>query len=250
VLAGLTAVPAHAASSAHYVGLGDSYSSGLGSGGTSSGGDCDRSTNAYPVLYGASAAPATFTFAACAGATTSTVISSQLSALAASTTLVSITVGGNDVGFSSIIETCVLEGTAACTSAVENAESYARTTLPGLLDTTYADIRAAAPHARVVALDYPDFYDLGPSICVGLSRTDHVNIDAGINVLDGVIATAAAAEHVTFADVRTAFTGHEICDGNSSWLHALNYLDIDESYHPTQSGQADAYLPVFTQAAG
>ena len=29
----------------------------------------------------------------------------------------------------------------------------------------------------------------------------------------------------------------------------MNFLDISESYHPTASGQADGYYPVFTAAA-
>jgi hypothetical protein len=52
-----------------------------------------------------------------------------------------------------------------------------------------------------------------------------------------------------FADVQVQFGGHEICD-SSSWLHSVNVLDIDESYHPTAAGQAGGYLPVFTAAAG
>jgi hypothetical protein len=46
------------------------------------------------------------------------------------------------------------------------------------------------------------------------------------------------------------FTGHQNCDGSSSWLHAVNILDISESYHPTATGQSSGYLPVFTAAAG
>lgn len=65
--------------------------------------------------------PASFTFAACSGATTSDVISSQPSSLNSSTTLVSISIGGNDVGFPSIMETCVLESTSSCESAVSAA---------------------------------------------------------------------------------------------------------------------------------
>ena len=92
--------PAASASSVNYVALGDSYSSGVGAGSyTSSSGSCDRSTNAYSQLWANANDPASYISVACSGATTSTVISSQLSALSASTTLVSITVGGNDVGF-------------------------------------------------------------------------------------------------------------------------------------------------------
>jgi lysophospholipase L1-like esterase len=238
--------PAKAASSVRYVSLGDSYASGVGAGSES--GSCDQSPNAYGPLWAAANSPASFTFAACTGATTSSVISSQLSSLSASTTLVSITIGGNDVGFTSIIETCILSSTSACESAVSRAEQYANTTLPGNLSTLFADIKAHAPNAKVVVLDYPDFYDLSVSVCVGLSRADHQAIDNGINDLDGVIQTAAGNAGFHFADVRSQFSGHELCDG-AGWLNSISIFDIHTSYHPTATGQADGYLPVFTAAA-
>jgi len=91
------AAPASAApAGVRYIALGDSYSSGLGAGFMiSSSGACDRSTKAYSRLWDLAHRPAAYRSVACAGATTTTVISSQLSALSASTTLVSITVGGN-----------------------------------------------------------------------------------------------------------------------------------------------------------
>jgi lysophospholipase L1-like esterase len=238
------ALPAKAAT-VNYVALGDSYSSGVGTGSDS--GSCGQSSQAYGPLWAASNATS-FTFAACSGATTAQVISSQLSSLSSSTTLVSVTTGGNDVGFSNIMETCILESTSSCESAVNSAESYAKNTLPGSLNTLLSDIHSKAPNAKVVVLDYPIFYDTSVSICIGLSGADHTAIDNGINILDGVIQTAAADNNATFADVRSAFSGHELCDGND-WLHSLNILDIDESYHPTASGQADGYLPVFEAAA-
>jgi lysophospholipase L1-like esterase len=241
-----TGTPARAASSSiSYVALGDSYSSGVGAGDES--GSCDQSPNAYGPLW-ASANSASFTFAACSGATTSTVISGQLSSLSASTTLVSITVGGNDVGFSSIMETCILESTSSCESAVSQAEQYAETTLPGNLNTLFADIKADAPNAKVVVLDYPDFYDLSVPVCVGLSSADHQALDNGVNILDGVIQTAADNAGFHFADVRSQFSGHELCD-DAGWLNSVEIFDIHTSYHPTATGQADGYLPVFTAAA-
>jgi len=111
-----------------------------------------------------------------------------------------------------------------------------------------ADIHSHAPNAKVVVLDYPVFYDISVSVCVGLSSADHTAIDAGINDLDGVIQTAAASNNATFADVRAQFSGHELCD-SSGWLHSLNILDISESYHPTAAGQSSGYLPVFSTAA-
>ena len=238
-------IPAEAASTVHYVALGDSYSSGVGAGGTS--GSCGQSPNAFPKLWAVANSVASFTFAACSGARTGDVISTQLSSLSGATTLVSITIGGNDAGFSSVMETCVLKSTSSCESAVAAGEKYATGTLPGQLDSVLADIRAHAPNAKVIVLDYPDFYDLSAWLCIGLSRADHQALDAGINVLDGVIAAAAARAGDTFADVRAAFSGHELCD-QAGWLNSVT-LPIGNSYHPTATGQKDGYLPPFAAAA-
>ena len=244
------AAPADAASSVHYVALGDSYSSGLGAGSLiASSGSCDRSTKAYSALWATAHAPASYASVACAGATTTSVNSSQLSALSTATTLVTITIGGNDVGFANIMETCALEGTDACVSAVQSAENFAQTTLPGLLDATYNGISTHAPNAHVVVLDYPAFYQLH-TFCIGLSATSHAKIDEGINLLDGVISAAASRHSFTFADVRSAFVGHQLCSGGTKWLHSLNITDINESYHPTATGQSSGYLPAMTTAAG
>src|SRR5277367_6088451 len=145
----MAAAPAaEAASAVSYVALGDSYSSGLGAGDyISSSGSCDRSTNAYPEQWAAAHSPASFVSVACSGATTADVLSSQVSALSASTTLVSITIGGNDAGFASVMETCVLESTSSCLSAVSAAESFVGSQLPAKLNTTLQTIRKDAPAA-------------------------------------------------------------------------------------------------------
>jgi lysophospholipase L1-like esterase len=242
--------PASAQSAVNYVALGDSYSSGVGAGSyTSASGSCDQSVNAYPELWADANDPASFANETCSGATTSSVISSQLSALSASTTLVSITVGGNDVGFSSVMETCVLLPTSSCVSAVDNAESEVATELPGDLNNVLGDIKADAPSARVVVLDYPQLYDLSQSSsCIGLSTTDRTDLNQGAAELDSAIQAAAARYGDVFADVQGQFAGHQICDSDS-WLHSVNIFDIDESYHPTASGQSGGYLPVFSEAA-
>jgi lysophospholipase L1-like esterase len=238
-----------AQSSVNYVALGDSYSSGLGAGNYSDG-DCYQSSNAYSALWAEQNDPASYVTEACSGATTSDVINSQLSALSSSTTLVSITIGGNDVGFSDVMITCVLESTSSCVSAIDQAESEMQTTLPGALDTTFADINADAPNALVVVLGYPDLYDLSQSSsCIGLSTTDRTDLNQAADELDSTIQTAAQAEGDVFADVRSQFDGHQICDSDS-WLNSVDWTDLEASYHPTAQGQADGYLPVFTSAAG
>jgi lysophospholipase L1-like esterase len=242
-----SALPAHAAT-VNYVALGDSYSSGVGAGNYyTSSGSCDRSPNAYPALWAAANSVTSFTFAACSGAKVADVISSQLSALSSSTTLVSFTIGGNDAGFSSIMETCILSSTSTCESDIASAEASINATLPGKLATLLADVHAAAPSARVVVLGYPDFYDLSAWLCIGLSSGDHKAIDAGINDLDGILATAAASNGAVFADPRPKFSGHELCDG-AGWLNSLT-IPIGSSYHPTATGQASGYLPTFSAAA-
>jgi lysophospholipase L1-like esterase len=247
----LVAQPASAQTAVNYVALGDSYSSGVGAGSyTSASGSCDRSTNAYSQLWDNANHPASYVSVACSGATTSTVISSQLSALSPATTLVSITVGGNDVGFTSTLETCILDSTSSCLSAIDTGESEIATQLPGELDSVLGDISTDAPSARVVVLDYPQFYDLSQSSsCIGLSTTDRTDLDQAAAELDSALQAAAARHGDVFADVQSDFAGHEICD-SSPWLHSLNFLDIDESYHPTAAGQADAYFPAFSAAAG
>ena len=241
------AVPQATQPVVRYVALGDSYSAGLGAG-DYSGGSCDRSARAYSALWADAHDPASYVSQACSGATTSSVISSQLSALSTSTTLVSITVGGNDVGFSSVMETCVLLPTSSCVSAIDTAEGEISADLPGELDSALTAISARAPNARVVVLDYPDLYDLSrSSSCVGLSTTDRTDLDQGANELDGQIQAAAARHGDMFADVRPAFAGHEICD-SGSWLNSVSWLDLDASYHPNSAGQAGGYLPVFSAA--
>lgn len=66
-----TANAAPSVQAVDYVALGDSYSSGVGSGSyIGSSGDCKRSTLAYPSLWAAANSPASFAFTACSGART------------------------------------------------------------------------------------------------------------------------------------------------------------------------------------
>ncbi|MEU4775543.1 SGNH/GDSL hydrolase family protein [Micromonospora sp. NPDC023644] len=244
------AAPAQAAATDRYVALGDSYASGVGAGSyTSESGSCQRSTNAYPALYAANIKPASYRSVACSGATTTSVINTQLSALSSTTSLVSVTVGGNDVGFASIMSTCVLQGTTQCVAAVQAAEDKARAQLPGLLRNVYNGIKTRAPNARVVVVGYPVFYQLG-TVCVGLSATSRAKINEGINLVDDITRSAAVAAGFKFADVRSQFVGHQLCSYGEKWLHALNYASLGVSYHPTAAGQSGGYYPVFRSVAG
>ncbi|MFD0392993.1 SGNH/GDSL hydrolase family protein [Streptomyces nogalater] len=248
---GLTgAAPAQASSTAAaggYVALGDSYSSGVGASYIGSSGSCERSTKAYPYLWNAAHSPSSFAFNACSGATTDDVRANQLGSLGSTTSLVSVTAGGNDAGFADVMTTCVLQSDSSCLSRINTAKAYVANTLPGKLDTLYNAIRAKAPSARVVVIGYPRFYLLGQS-CLGLSETKRAAVNDAADYLDTAIKARATAHGFVFGDVRTTFTGHEICS-SSSWLHSVNWLDIGESYHPTAAYQFGGYLPVFTNNA-
>jgi lysophospholipase L1-like esterase len=232
-----------------YVALGDSYSSGVGAGSyDASSGNCKRSTKAYPYLWAAAHSPSTFDFTACSGARTGDVLASQLAPLNSATSLVSISVGGNDAGFADVMTTCVLQGESACINRVNQARAYVDSTLPGKLDAVYDGIRAKSPSARVVVLGYPRFYKIGGSCAVGLSEKSRTAINSAADYLNDATAKRAADHGYTFAGVSSAFTGHEICT-SSPWLHSLNWGNIGESYHPTAAGQSGGYLPVMTATA-
>jgi lysophospholipase L1-like esterase len=242
----MAAAPPHDAKPVQYVALGDSYSSGVGAG-KYSGGACERSSNAYPSQWAATHQVQQLTFRACAGATVASVTSTQLSALTAATTLVSITVGGNDVGFTSVMTDCLLRGTATCISVVNAAEQQVRSSLDLQLMSLYRAITSRAPGATVIAVGYPSFYDLSSTrTCPGLSASARAKINEGAAVLDTVIHDAARSAGVAYLDVRAAFAGHEICDG-TPWLHDLDVTELSASYHPTAAGQL-AYTSAFTSA--
>lgn len=240
--------PSAQAQAGRYVALGDSYSAGVGAGSyDGASGNCKRSTKAYPALWAAAHAPSSFAFVACSGAKTGDVLNGQISAVTSSTTLVSISIGGNDAGFADVMTTCVLQSESSCLNAVANARAFADNQLPGLLDQVYAAIKSRAPGAHVVVMGYSRLYKIGGSCWFGIGDTKRRALNGAADELDTVIAKRAADAGFTFGDVRPPFTGHEVCSG-SAWLHSTT-LPVDESYHPTATGQAQGYLPVFAAAA-
>jgi lysophospholipase L1-like esterase len=246
VMAGITGT-ASALQATNYVALGDSYSSGLGAGSYGSSGSCKRSANAYPQLWVNAHAGTQFTFVACSGARTGDVLT-QANSITSSATLVTVTVGGNDAGFVDVITTCTLNDDQTCINRVNTAKAYATNTLPALLDNVYQTIKQKAPNARLVVLGYPRFYTVPGSCWVGLSDTKRSAINSGSDTLASVTAARASAAGATFVDVRPNFTGHNICSGDS-WLNSLTW-PVDESYHPTATGQSRGYYPALRAVTG
>ena len=238
---------APAVTGVRYVALGDSYASGLGTGRER--GDCDRSPAAYGPQWARAHQPASFTFAACSGATARGIRTHRLSALSPATTLVSLTVGGNDVGFSDVLQTCLIGSTHDCLQAIHGSEHAMTTSLPRGLGRLLAAIHRHSPAARIVLTGYPLLFDPArPGSCAQLSHREQAELNRGANLLDATLQSAAARHGAAFADVRGAFRGHAICDP-AAWLHGLDFFNLNDSFHPTTAGQTRGYLPAFTAAA-
>lgn len=229
-----------------YVSLGDSYSSGVGTGiYDPASGNCARSPLSYPPLWASEHHPASFRFVACSGATTSDVRGSQITALDPGTDLVTITIGGNDAGFGPVLRTCTVAASdRVCIAAVDAAEYFARSELPGRLSRTYAAIRAAAPNARVIVLGYPRLFDLAPGCADPLAPnlTRRAKLNEGADVIDGVIyKTVVQQPGFEFVDVRNRFDGHGVCSAEP-WINGPSTPAAVGPYHPTQQGYRDGYL--------
>ncbi len=238
------------AAAGKYVALGDSYSSGTGAGDYGDSGSCKRSAHAYAQLWADSHGPSAFSFVACSGAVTSDVLADQVGAITSDTSLVTISIGGNDAGFADVMTDCNLGSDAGCVSRNEEAQAFARSELPGRLDSVYTEIRNRAPSARVVVVGYPHIYWLDGECSIGLSETKRAAINQSSDVLAEVVSGRAGAFGFDFVDGRSAFSGHEICaPGDDWWLHSVTW-PVDESYHPTASGQANGYYAALAGVTG
>ena len=248
-LTAVTAAPAAAAASTvDYVALGDSYSSGVGA--TGQFGLCLRSANAYPGLWAAAHHPRSYQSVACGGATTDDVRALQVYALSTRTDLVTITIGGNDVGFASTMIRCTVLDDAGCRAAVTEATDEAQNEVPAKLDATYRAIAGRAPNARVLVLGYPMLFDEAAPSCgfAGMSIAKRRAINQGARLLNGVIADRAQAAGFVYVDVTDDFAGHGAC-APVAWIHGLEILPPTDSFHPTGNGYRYGYLPAMTAAA-
>lgn len=237
LVAFVLAASAAQAADREYVALGDSYASGVGTRTYyNDGSTCLRSPYAYPALN-AIKLRASLTFAACSGAKTAGVVNGQLGALDAATRYVTLTVGGNDAGFSRVIKQCAQPWWSSnCGAAIDEAQTYIRPTLPADLDRVYAAVSARAPAATVVVVGYPRMFN-GEDCNAGpyFSPTEERRLNETADLLDGTVAARVAAAGLRFVDPTTAFIGHAICD-DAEWLNGLS-RPVRESYHPNRAGQ-------------
>ncbi|HXF31803.1 MAG TPA: SGNH/GDSL hydrolase family protein [Solirubrobacterales bacterium] len=239
-----------------YVALGDSYSSGTGTR-TFYEPTCQRSVYAYPYLLHEAHSSWTFVDAACSGATTSTLLSSQVSSVTSDTNWVTYTIGGNDAGFSHVITECALPSWASdCTGAINEAQSIIKNTLPGRLDSVNNAIKTRAPSAKVIVLDYPKLFN--GEDCNALtffSSSEESRLNETAELLKNAVSAAAtrAGSNFVFRDVIPGFIGHAVCDGgggsSTEWINGLSN-PTGESYHPKVAGHANVYYPAVHGVTG
>jgi lysophospholipase L1-like esterase len=251
----------------YYAALGDSYSAGLGNSPPYPNGipNCGQSVKAYPALLDA-AVPSLgkLGFIACAGDVTDDFYTngtnpSQLASLASlpNVRTVTLTIGGNDIGFAQVIAAC-LDQAKDCRKSWEGkvntwlaalAGKASAKTLDGRpihsVADLLADIHTEAPKAQIFIAGYPRLFGTkakyykvlnvngkpGPRVCYvpGDPLSDYVRYDDAqwfdqtADTLNGILAKAVAKARskgvpVTFVSVRAAFTTHGDCDSGSSWF--------------------------------
>ena len=251
-----------------YVALGDSYSAGEGDGNYLAGTDtltdvCHRSTYAYPELLDQSQGLGSFNFVSCSGAVTDdyfnnnnegNVEPAQLQALSSATKEVTLTFGGNDIGFGDVLKKCIqnnLLHKASCTQdtslmlmVAERLEALAgnrtASTSQGVkihsIASILQSIHTRAPNAKIYLADYPLLFgtnftsDCGVGtvninnvpVTLTLSRTEITQLNLVGTVLDHIIKSAAAANGATFVDASPNFRSHRFCDTSNSWFNPVS----------------------------
>ncbi len=213
---------------------------------------CGRSTNNYPHLVAADLGLA-LTDASCIGATTADVGTTQIDAVTADTSVITLTVGGNDVTFSSSLGTCGSDGKAG-TSCLEVGDVDAAA-INGLLDQVEAKlvtmldkVKQAAPAARVYLIPYPMILPDPAVPCppdVPMNPTDATFLGQVAARLQAALSAAATTAGVTFIDVYGPSHGHDACaPADQRWVEG-EATPSAAPYHPNAAGmRAEADLIV------
>jgi len=240
-------MPAAAATPDQYVALGDSYSAGNGAASANLSILCGRNTYAYPYRVAAARPNTALRFVACQGAVTTDVTNSQVTALSSTTKYVTITIGGNDIGFANLVISCTLTN---CASAIASANARIANELPAKLDATYAAIRSHAPNAQVVVLGYPrPFANRTCSAAPGATLAEESGLNGLVDNLDAVIQARAAAAGFTYADPNSYWSGHDVCAA-TPYTNGYVVLIPTDSYHPSRAGYANGYTPLVRSVIG
>jgi lysophospholipase L1-like esterase len=271
VLAALGITPAaNAAYSTSLVVLGDSYASGTGAGAYQDGtaGNCWRSNNSYgeqvATRLRAAGRLGSLANVSCSGAATADFSRpfkdrpAQLDALKRDTSLVLLTVGTNDIDYSTYGGTCIQ---ADCTGAPTDAILAKLPQMGRNVTALLTEIGKRSPKAHVILVGYgrqvstsdnPDGAALDPICGDGVLTTAERR--EGNKVADGLDAALRSAVtaafrkgvFVTYASPFSrpdTFDGHALCEAGTPFLRGFDALapgqeGAEAVFHPNQQGQA------------
>jgi lysophospholipase L1-like esterase len=252
----LAAVLAAGARAANYVALGDSYAAGplipnpvlpLG---------CLKSDHNYPHLS-APGIGLSLRDASCSGATTVHMTNPQnvepdgpnppqFNSLDSSTTIVSLTIGGNDIGFSEVAQSCITLNPFShpCldkydAGGVDQLKARIEATAPKVA-AVLAGIKSRAPSAKVYVVNYPAIFpETGfgcwPQMPIGFSDVPYLRSTE--QRLNSMLATQAAAAGATLVNWYNASIGHDTCKGSSTrWVEPLVPGELAAPIHPNAAG--------------
>ncbi len=261
LLAVATANAAMAAPPGKYVSLGDSYVSGplipsqvnLG---------CLRSNQNYPSLVAAAEGVSGFTDESCGAATTDdmtqsqadgpiTVNGPQLDGVTSDDAMVTLGIGGNDIGFISIIATCAGESLtnpfgSPCTThytsgGTDQLAAAINATAPKVGAVLQA-IHQRAPHAKVLVVGYPDILPEYSNGCWPLEPIAYGDVSylrATEKRLNSMLAGEAEANDAQYVDTYTSTIGHDVCQApGTKWIEGLVPLAPAAPFHPNALGEA------------
>lgn len=239
-----------------YVSLGDSYSSGEGTyeyDNNKPAQKCHRGPSAWPrLLQQAAWDIPVITHRACTGAKTGDILQdykgngSQVpNSPDDNIELVTVTIGGNDVGFGGIIQDCFL---TSCASVPKNKnfQNKLRHLKTALKDRVYPAIKNAWPKAQIWHVGYPRITPApGDDIvrCGWLKQDELVAGQKLVRMLNSAIKSAAEESGVKFAGVENVLNGHELCT-SISWMVPVKGPTLfkgTEQGHPDPQGQ-QAYM--------
>jgi lysophospholipase L1-like esterase len=205
------ALPAAANSdNVQYVALGDSYAAGVGAPPHLPVTHCLQSDFGYPGVLASGKRIVLQVNATCAGATTTAVahtVESGASGLNPETRLVTLTVGGNDLGFAGLAGACLAGTPEDCLKAIGAAEGKL-TGLGSDLTKLYLEVAEAAPDARIVVTGYPFLVEPSNATIVTAFRAATVRLN---DTIEQAVAAAREADvKIVYVDVTAAFAGHGI----------------------------------------
>ena len=251
--ASLAAVPAQAAG-LDYVALGDSAAAGPLIPDQDPTTPCARSSRNYPAVA-AKALGATLTDVSCSGATVEDFTGSQFAAtppqfdaLDAGTDLVTLTIGGNDIGLVQAALTCVnvlpkpvgTSCAARFTSGGVDKLATAITAWAPVFGSALDQIRARAPHAKIVVAGYGTY--IRPNGCWPVQPIWDVDanyMQSTVAKLNTVLREQATARGARYVDLAAASVGHDTCAPvGERYLEGLLPTSPAAPLHPNALGMS------------